>query len=74
MKEIKMVMGFAKYEFEPNKFYQISQDNDFTYSLDFIDNTGKYRVQATPKANVKRLSTINKYLKEKGYEIEFVQD
>ncbi len=74
MKEIKMTMGYARYEFEPNKFYLVSRNNDSTYYLEFIDNTGKYIVSSMPKDNVIRLSTINKYLAKRGYDFKFVDN
>lgn len=74
MTEIKMTMGYARYEFELDKFYIVSRDNDSTYCLEFIDNTGKYLISSMPKENVARLSTINKYLANHGYDFKFVQE
>lgn len=71
MKQIKVdgVITVAKLE-NGNKLKLVKEDE--LYSLTLYDYLGKQLCLQYLKKDVKRLSTINKCLKEKGYGIEFV--
>lgn len=72
MKQIK-VNGFnTTVKLESNNKLQLVKDGEL-YSLTLYDYSGKYLCFQYLKTDVKKLSTINKCLKEKGYGIEFVE-
>ena len=72
MKQIK-VDGFSTdVKLENRNKLQLVKDGEL-YSLTLYDYSGKYLCFQYLKTDVKRLSTINKCLKEKGYGIEFVE-
>ena len=72
MKQIKVEYSYSKFEVSENKWYSVSRNYDGTYDLDYHDTSDKYMIIEPILENKKRLSTINRYLKQKGYEIEFI--
>lgn len=72
MKQIKIdgVITVAKLE-NGNKLQLVKEDE--LYSLTLYNYLGKQLCLQYLKKDVKRLSTINRCLKEKGYDIEFVE-
>ena len=72
MKQIKVdgVITVAKLE-NGNKLQLVKEDG--LYSLTLYNYLGKQLCLQYLKTDVKRLSTINKCLKEKGYDIEFAE-
>lgn len=73
MKQIK-VDGFStEVKFENGNKLQLIKEGEL-YSLTMKDYSGKSLCIQYLKTNAKRLSTINKCLKEKGYDIEFYEE
>lgn len=72
MKQIKIdgVITVAKLE-NGNKLQLVKEDG--LYNLTLYNYLGKQTCLQYLKTDVKRLSTINRCLKEKGYDIEFVE-
>ena len=72
MKQIK-VNGFSTdVKLENRNKLQLVKDGEL-YSLTLYNYLGKQLCLQYLKKDVKRLSTINRGLKEKGYGIEFVE-
>lgn len=72
MKQIKIdgVITVAKLE-NGNKLQLVKEDG--LYNLTLYNYLGKQTCLQYLKTDVKRLSTINRCLKEKGYGIEFME-
>ena len=72
MKQIKInkCITVAKLE-NGNKLQLVKEDE--LYNLTLYNYLGKQLCLQYLKTDVKRLSTINKCLREKGYDIEFVE-
>lgn len=73
MKQIKVEYTNNEYKVNDRACYSVSKNFNGTYNLTYYDTSDKYMIIEHILENKKRLSTINRYLKQKGYEVEFIE-
>ena len=72
IKQIKINKFSTDVKLENENKLQLTKEGEL-YSLSMKDYSGKFLCIQYLKTDAKRISTINKCLKEKGYNIEFVE-